>query len=165
MILFIDLQLGSLCNRDCWFCPQQSIFKPLKDEYVDNSFLIHTIKFIKDGLTNNKIHKNFYFCLNRYFEPLLYTDVLITAINMLKKEFPNTIIEMHTNGDLISIENLEVIKLLDVVNINRYDYDLLQYKLYLFKHFKIRKIEHIKIKNTLKFKYFNTYINLIYNTL
>ncbi len=163
MISCIDLQLGSLCNRACWFCPQQSTFKNNVDIEIDDIFIEKFILLIKDGLSNNKIHKDFYISLNRYYEPLLYLNKLLNVCIKLKKEFPNTRLETQTNGDLILDEFTQVMGYLDHVRINRYDDDLLKSKLYIFKHFNIKNSINDKTNNSLIFKYNNTNVMLTYN--
>ena len=88
----ISLEIGSLCNRKCWFCPNAYNKRP-------NEFMpLELLKKVADELAAIKYKGRI--ALYMFNEPLL--DSRLTGIiNLFRTRVPRSCIMIATNGDLV----------------------------------------------------------------
>lgn len=96
----ICFEVSANCNRRCNYCPQSIIDRP--KVIMNNNVILKTLSSLNTIQLKN-------IGLNIYNEPLLYFEDLIHKIRLIRKFQPNATIYFSTNGDLLTIEKLELL--------------------------------------------------------
>lgn len=129
----VELNIISACTRVCSFCPVSD-----KDFYKKNN-----IKGKLDPKTYNKLLNDLNalgYCgriiFSGFSEPLLHNK-LEELVRETKIALPGSVLEIITNGDLLSLEKMEILfkSGLDVICVSLYD------GAYQFEHFNKMKLE------------------------
>lgn len=159
MIRFMDFQFNNWCNRSCYFCPAQNKDLIKREETMKDEVFKNTLNFISEGFALNKIADNVEICMNRYYEPMRILDTVMSRARSLKELIPNAVINMHTNGDYLTKENIsKVTSDVSVVIVNLYDLDkidVLVKIIELFDGITIMDISDEDDKNCFKFRHKN----------
>ena len=94
MILFnmISIEIGSKCNRTCWFCPNAYNERP--DEYMTSEL----IDKIVDELASIKYDKRVEFYI--YNEPMR-DERLYDIVKLFRAKLPKACLMIATNGDYV----------------------------------------------------------------
>lgn len=122
MIRFMDFQFNNWCSKSCWFCPPQCQYKPNEIQSMNDDDFYKLILFIKQGVELNLIYPKLDICLNRYYEPMAIMDIVSSRADMLREVLPQAIISFHTNGDYLTLENInKVSKEIDDICVNLYE--------------------------------------------
>jgi radical SAM protein with 4Fe4S-binding SPASM domain len=107
----INLEVFSLCNRVCSYCPDSLVDRHSTNSYMSedvfNSILTDLVRIQYD----NKV------ILNLYNEPLADYDFLCKRISEIRKNIPNAKISFNSNGDYITNEKLSQLSKLGISSI------------------------------------------------
>lgn len=98
LIKDIEIEISSLCNRSCDYCPQSSLHRP-------NTIMPLTM--FENILTQLKeIQYMGGIAFHQFNEPLLVQEHLFSCIDVTKAILPNSKMYLFTNGDILDYELL-----------------------------------------------------------
>lgn len=94
----IELSINGLCNRSCHFCPRSNPSQyPSRNEYLEINLWEKLLSELKDQSYTGRLS------FSGFSEPLLHPD-LAKMISLSKTYLPSSIIEIVSNGDLLTSE-------------------------------------------------------------
>jgi len=99
----VEVEVNSLCNRKCSYCPVSILPKPSVLRYMSKDVFNRLIIELK------KIEFSGRFSYQFYNEPLLRRD-LENLVQQVSIELPDTYQVLYTNGDLLSEERYKGLK-------------------------------------------------------
>ena len=96
----LEFNICAICNRACFFCPKanKDLF-PNKNEFMDSAFYT---KILKD-LASVNFKGRISFC--GLSEPFIHKD-LKKLVEATKEYCPYTYLDILTNGDFLTVENV-----------------------------------------------------------
>lgn len=104
LVNFIEIEISSLCNRDCSYCVQ-----PLAQRKRE----LLSLKVVEKIATElGHIGFNGGIAFHQYNEPLLEKEHLFACIKVIKDNIPEAKLVLYTNGDLLTYKLFR--KLIDV---------------------------------------------------
>jgi len=110
----VEIELFSYCNRQCGWCPNNTIDRLSFNKFIDTKVLLHLLKELKENNYDGAI------TFSRYNEPMSHIKQFKDFLYEIKNELPNNKLITNTNGDFISKENLMGL-MLDELTIMDYD--------------------------------------------
>ncbi len=100
----IELNVTELCNRKCVFCPRHdSAVYPNRKLQMDRKVIDRLIEQLKENNYKGAIH------ISGFGEPLLNSNILDYIIH-IKNELRECYVELTTNGDFLTCDDVEKIK-------------------------------------------------------
>lgn len=108
-VYYIELEISSLCNRHCSYCPQSVISR--KRELLPINIFEKVMKELKTIEFDGGI------AFHQFNEPLLELNHLCECIKCARKYLPNARLVLYTNGDLL---NPRLCKLLKKLGIDKF---------------------------------------------
>ncbi len=107
---FIEIEISSLCNRKCDYCPQ--MFLQRKRELFPYDVFERIMKELSE------LQFEGWIAFHQYNEPLLEYDYLCKCIKCVKEYVPLAKLELFTNGDFLTKEKYLVLKELGITKFN-----------------------------------------------
>lgn len=112
----IDIQLHTECNRKCDWC----IFSEKK---IDSNFMTeetfeNILKYVKNNI--DLFDKPLLFVLHKFFEPLLYPELLYKRTKRIKEVFPESIVKINSNCDNLNDDTIYALKYVDKMSVAVY---------------------------------------------
>ncbi len=104
---YIELEISSLCNRSCSYCPASKIHR--KRELLPVTIVEKIMKELQ------RINYTGGIAFHQFNEPLLELDHLIECIKCVKEYLPNTRMVLYTNGDFLTRKVYLKLKKLGIV--------------------------------------------------
>lgn len=102
----VEIEISSLCNRHCSYCPQCKIDR--KRELLPFDIFEKIMYELKE------INYSGGLAFHQYNEPLLEFEYLCKCISFSRKVNPNIRLELYTNGDLLTKKKYRKLKKLGV---------------------------------------------------
>lgn len=116
MYFRIDLQLHTECNRKCDWCLFGHYNVP-KHKMSDKIFE-KTLDYIQKHI--DEFEKPLWFVLHKFFEPMMYPDILYKRTKQIKERFPDSKIKINSNCDNINSETIYALKYVDKLSVPNY---------------------------------------------
>jgi MoaA/NifB/PqqE/SkfB family radical SAM enzyme len=107
----INLEIFSLCNRVCSYCPDSLVDRHSKNSYMPDDVFHSILSNLANIEYDNKV------ILNLYNEPLADYDFLCKRISEIRDNIPNAKISFNSNGDYITNDKLSQLSELGVSSI------------------------------------------------
>ena len=99
MVDKVEVEIFSYCNRRCWFCPNSYLDRHSTNHYLpENAYM----KLLNDLSDINYSNLFSYHCYN---EPLA-DDIVYTRIKQSREMMPDAKLDIYTNGDYVTKENI-----------------------------------------------------------
>ena len=115
----IELSINGLCNRKCHFCPRNNpeIYES-KNEYMELNLWEKLVKELSERNYTGRLS------FSGFSEPLIHRDIIKMA-SVKKRYLEQNILEMVTNGDLLTENNAKELlnSGMDKILISMYDGD------------------------------------------
>lgn len=112
----IDIQLHTICNRKCDWCIFGHYNIPKK--FMDDKTFNNTLDYIEKHI--EYFETPLWFVLHKFFEPLLYPDILLKRTKAIKERFPNSSIKINSNCDNLNENTIYALKYVDKLSIPNY---------------------------------------------
>lgn len=109
----VEIEIHSLCNRRCQWCPNIE-FKRDKKHIMDENIYLKALHELNDN------HFNGVISYSRYNEPMYDIELLKLRTKQAKEILPHIKLVTNTNGDYLTRENLEGLYI-DELSIMDYD--------------------------------------------
>lgn len=112
----IDIQLHTECNRKCEWC----IFRyyDMPKAKMNNDTFEAILKYVKDHIDD--FDKPLLFVLHKFFEPLIYPELLYKRTKRIKELFPESIVKINSNCDFLSVDTIYALKYVDKLSVPKY---------------------------------------------
>ncbi len=107
MFRIVDIEITTLCNRKCGYCPLSYSSESKKKNYMDIRVFDRAISGLER--IGFKGELNF----GGYGEPLLDTRIP-EFLRMARRRLPNVLLTVHTNGDFFTDEHLKLFSEYDI---------------------------------------------------
>lgn len=112
-VRLVEIEIHSMCNRDCKWCPNTRFKRDKLIQMSENMYIkiLRELKFNKyKGIIT----------YSRYNEPMLDINLLKKRLNQAKRILPTIKLVSNTNGDYLTKDNLEGLHL-DELSVMDYD--------------------------------------------
>ena len=112
----VDIQLHTECNRKCEWC----IFKyyDIPKQTMDDKTFENTLTYIQNHISY--FSKPIFFVLHKFFEPLMYPELLHRRTKRIKELFPDSIIKINSNCDFLNADNIYSLEYVDRLSVPDY---------------------------------------------
>ena len=101
----VEIEVFSLCNRTCWFCPNSYIDRRSENKLMNEGLYSKILGNLQEIGYNGTIS------YSRYNEPLA-DPIIFDRIKQARDTVPKELLHFNTNGDFFNKEILQ--KLYDV---------------------------------------------------
>ena len=99
-VKFIEIEVFSFCNRQCWFCPNSYIDRHSQNVFMPEMMYEKIMNELAEIAYSGKIW------YSRYNEP--FSDrIILERIRKARQKLPNATLHSFTNGDYITREYLD----------------------------------------------------------
>jgi len=131
----VEIELQSKCNRHCEWCFNREYKRDDSIEMKETTFLkiLHELKENNFAIAIKARITGYNFALNRFSEPMLNCDLIEKRSKQINEIFPNAKIDINTNGDFITKENMDKLKHVRRLVVSDYDNKGQEYWLKKFK--------------------------------
>jgi len=127
---FIEIEVSSFCNRQCWFCPNSKIDRHSQNILMPEETYLNILQQLKE------INYDGLITYSRYNEPMADKELILKRISQAREYLPNVFLYTHSNGDYL--DHQYIMDLADA------GLELLDIQCYLDEH------EEFDIKNVIE---------------
>ncbi len=92
---FIEVEVFSYCNRNCWFCPNSMIDRRSENIYMSEELYLSILKQLQEISFRGTI------AFSRYNEPLA-DRIILKRIEQARQALPQVVLHTNTNGDYLN---------------------------------------------------------------
>ena len=110
-LCLIEIEIASYCNRTCWFCPNSFIDRHTNHIELKEELYLKIINNLKEINYSNLIS------FHRFNEPLADRKLIIKRISQAREALPNAKLSIFTNGDYLTKDYLEELRIAGINNI------------------------------------------------
>ncbi len=102
-VSMVEIEVFSYCNRTCWFCPNASVDRRSRKEYMPDEMYLGVLAQLAEIDYRGTIS------FSRYNEPLS-DRVILDRIRDARRRLPGALLHTNTNGDYLTREYLEELR-------------------------------------------------------